>query len=133
MRGLVAIVPSTLAAVLAASSLVWAGESRTVSPDGPIPQPVSGVSGGPQGSDCGNIAGSPNLTLQVDQDISSMTITMNGGSSSTLRIDGPGGQFCILADGSGQAQFPGYWTKGTYFIHVGDRAGSSPFQLSIVK
>lgn len=126
------MLPTTIAAVFAMAGMA---ASQTIAPNS---QPVNleGTSGGSKkDSGCaGFISNTPNHTLQVTAD-SNLRFTLQGSGEPTLLITGTQGQnFCVQADrlSNGKIEIPGRWTKGSYSIFVGDRAGGrNPYKLSI--
>jgi hypothetical protein len=97
------------------------------------PLTVSGTSGGPRSSDCGNIAATPNYTLQVTESLPYVRVSVQGGEQPTLLMDGPTGHFCVLAEPNSRdnAEISGYLQPGTYSLYVGDRGQGRPYTLSI--
>lgn len=128
------VVPITLATVLSVAGVANAGTSET-----PLQSPVvvNGTSGGPQSSQCGYIAGSPNQVVRVTQPLTPIRFRVQGAGEPTLLINGPNGRSqCVLADSysGGTIEVPGVWEPGTYSVYIGDRArGSHPFTLSITQ
>lgn len=124
---------TTLAGIAAGSAL---SETIAIAPTSQAVQ-VSGTSGGGQkDSGCaGNIAASPNHTIQVTEDTSLRFTLQASGGQPTLLIRGASGQnFCVAADSysNGKVVIPGRWSRGTYSVFVGDRAnGRHPYTLSI--
>lgn len=117
---------------IAATLLTTLGATRSVAEQvtlAPHFQPITlrGMSGGVNSSNCGKIAASPNVILQVTDNISSMRVRVQSSGQPTLLIDGPKGRACIPADstGSGSIEIPGFWEKGLYTLYIGDRAGES--------
>lgn len=101
----------------------------------PDPLVVKGTSGGEKSSDCGNIAATPNQTIQVKESLPYLRLSVQSDGQPTLLIEGPGGRrFCVLADvKSGEKpEISGYWESGRYLLYVGDRAqGQHPYTLSV--
>ncbi len=99
----------------------------------PDPTVLKGVSGGSRSSNCGNVSATPNQTLNVTAAIPFMRLQVKGSPSATLLIEGPGGRFCVMADGSDRPlEQTGFWSPGTYSVFVGERTnGSNPYTLTI--
>ncbi len=100
----------------------------------PDPLVVHGTSGGAKSSDCGNISATPSQTIQVNESLPYLRLSVESAGEPTLLIDGPGGRFCVLVDSkSGEnPEIAGYWEAGKYSLYVGDRAqGQHPYNLSI--
>lgn len=98
------------------------------------PLVVHGKSGGGNGSDCGNIAATPNQTIQVTESLPYLRLSVESSGEPTLLIEGPGGRFCVLADSysGGSPEISGYWEKGRYSLYVGDHTQEQhPYTLSI--
>lgn len=128
------ILPTTIAAVFAMAGMAT---SQTVSiASNTQPVTLSGVSGGDKkDAGCAGFVGDrPNHTVQVTAD-SNLTFTLQSSSGATLLITGAQGQnFCVQADrlSNGKVEIPGRWTKGSYAVFVGNRAGArDPYTLSI--
>ncbi|MGC1306749.1 MAG: hypothetical protein WA885_05935 [Phormidesmis sp.] len=103
----------------------------------PLSAPVesSGMTGGSQGSACGNINPAAGQTIQVTESFASLSFEVKSEGNYTLFITGPDGfSECIFAhnyDG-GVIKAPGLLNQGQYRVFVGDRSGSSnPYTLSI--
>jgi len=111
------------------------GQPISVSPGGSAVQ-VHGTSGGTQRDKAcaGYLAASPNHLVQVTED-SNLRFTLQGSGHPVLLIRSGAGQvFCVPADdfSKGKVEIPGRWSKGTYAVYVGDRAGEQhPYTLSI--
>lgn len=98
------------------------------------PLVVRGKSGGGNGSDCGNIAATPNQVIQVTEPLPYLRLSVESSAKTTLLIEGPGGRFCVLADSysGGSPEISGYWEKGKYSLYVGDHTQEQhPYTLSI--
>lgn len=130
------IVPIALAMILATAGAVRS-EALQIAPGFKEPLSVSGTSGGPNNSgDCGNIAATPNLVIQVGEDLPYWRIRVQTAGAPTILIQGPTGRFCVLPESAaaGNLEFSGFGNKGTYSIFVGDRAqGQHPYTLSITQ
>lgn len=85
--------------------------------------PLSGLSGGSSKTpDCGFIAGGPNHSLQVTEQINSMRIRVEAtGGNPTLLVIGPDADERHCA--SNKPEIPGLWLPGTYQVYVGDLNG----------
>lgn len=96
---------------------------------------VRGQSGGPHSSPCGLISQNPIRSILLPQPLDFLRVQVQGGTTATLYIDGPGGNdFCVQADefSKGRMDVSGYWPKGVYNIYVGDRTRNrQPFTLNI--
>ena len=121
-----------LAAVVATGSAAVAQSART-----PLAAPVelTGRTGGPQSSACGNINPSTPQTVRVTESFASLDFEVESQGNYTLLIKGPGGfQECVFAhnyDG-GTIKSTGLLNQGMYEVFVGDRNGEShPYTLSI--
>jgi hypothetical protein len=92
---------------------------------------LTGTTGGPTASSCGNLATAPNLELNLDQ-ATYMQVTVQTSADATLWIDGPS-DFCILRDpNTNLLQTAGHWPEGLYKVYVGDRQGQgSSFSLTV--
>lgn len=98
------------------------------------PLVVRGKSGGVNGSDCGNIAATPNQVIQVTESLPYLRLSVESPGAPTLLIEGPGGRFCVLADSysGGSPEISGYWEKGKYSLYVGNHTQEQhPYTLSI--
>ena len=130
------ILPLALAMILATAGVVRS-QTLQISPGFKEPLTVSGTSGGPNNSgDCGNIAPTPNLIIQVGEDLPYWRISVQTAGAPTMLIQGPAGRFCVLPESAaaGNLEFSGFGNKGTYSIFVGDRAqGQHPYNLSITQ
>lgn len=118
------IVPAALAMslILTYANSVAAQQVK-ISPNfKPDPITLTGKSGGPNKSNCGNIAAAPNQVIQVTQSFPYLRLTVEGSGQPTLLIDGPGGKYCVLADSysGGKPEITGFWQAGTYSLYVGD-------------
>ncbi|MDJ1169747.1 hypothetical protein PMG71_09945 [Roseofilum sp. BLCC_M154] len=97
---------------------------KTISP-GFQPMEVTGTSGGPTASSCGNLATSPNLALTVTAD-TSIHFRLQSSGKPTLKIDGPQDfDLCVPAHDGSTVEIPGQWPPGDYQIFVGDLDGGS--------
>lgn len=124
-------------------SQVKAAEAEMLQKQVKAPQPnqmIKGQSGGSIDSQgCGFIAESPNHTMNLDQRVDYMRLTVqSNGGQPTLLILGPntGDSFCVLGDEiSGlKPEISGVWEAGNYRVYVGDRVGQNhQFTLSISK
>ncbi|WP_026734079.1 hypothetical protein [Fischerella sp. PCC 9605] len=132
------IVPSVLALatilVLANANFVRA-ENVKIEPNfKPDPIVLNGESGGSKTSDCGNIALTPNQTLEVTESLPYLRLAVEGNGKPTLLIDGPGGRFCVLPDSysGGKPEMSGFWQKGNYSLYIGELSqGQYTYTLSI--
>lgn len=98
-------------------------EQVKISPNSkPDPLNLTGKSGGPNKSNCGNIAPEPNQVIQITEPLPYLRLTVEGSGQPTLLIDGPGGRFCVLADNySGKKpEITGFWQAGNYSLYVGE-------------
>jgi len=84
---------------------------------------LSGLSGGNvKTPDCGFIAGGPNHTLQITEQIDSMQIRVEAmGGNPTLLIVGPDADERHCA--ADRPEMPGLWLPGDYNVYVGDLNG----------
>ncbi len=128
------ILPTVTILFLAVAGVAH-GQTQTVQLTKPV-QPVSiqGTSGGTNSSSCGNIAASPNVIVDVTENIGSMRVTVQSEGQPTLFIEGPQGKACIPGDrtSGGRIEIPGFWKQGRYAIYIGDRAGGNhSYTLSI--
>lgn len=115
------ILPTVTLLILSAASVAHS-QTQTVQLAKPVqPVKVQGTSGGTTNSGCGNIAPSPNLIVDVNEETISMRVTVQSKGQPTLFIDGPQGTACIPGDNT--IEVPGLWQKGRYAIFIGDRAG----------
>ena len=125
------VVPTALAAVLALGGIA-ASQTVAIAPDSEVK--LNGTSGGSvKDSSCaGFIASNPNHTVQVTAD-SNLRFSLQGAGQPTLLISGAQGQtLCVQAEAGGKINIPGRWSKGSYSVFVGDRAGGrNPYTLSI--
>jgi len=123
-----------LAAVVSTGSAAIAQSTMTRTPLA-SPIELSGRSGGPQSSACGNINPSTGQRVQVTESFASLDFEVQSQGNYTLLIKGPGGfEECVFAhnyDG-GVIKSPGLLNRGEYQVFVGDRNGEShPYTLSI--
>jgi hypothetical protein len=88
----------------------------------PDPITLTGKSGGPNKSNCGNISSAPSQVIQVTESLPYLRLTVEGSGQPTLLLDGPGGKFCVLADNysGGKPEITGFFKAGNYSIHVGE-------------
>lgn len=127
-------VPLTLAIALAtATSAV--SQSVAIRPNSE-PVQLSGTSGGTQKdkSCAGYISTAPNHVIQVTEDSNLLFTLQSSGQPALLIRNAAGKDFCVPADSfsDGKVEIPGRWTKGTYQVYVGDRAGGRhAYTLSI--
>lgn len=125
-------VPLALVSMMSAVSAAKAGVTTT-----PLASPiqVSGMSGGSQGSACGNLPATPSQTLQVTETFASFEIALQGEGQLTLFIQGPGGfSECRTTArfSDGRITSPGLLNQGVYNIYVGNEAAAqTPYTLSI--
>ncbi|OCR00230.1 hypothetical protein BCD67_21310 [Oscillatoriales cyanobacterium USR001] len=130
------IIPITLAIILASAGVVRS-QPLQIAPGFQEPLSVSGQSGGSKNSgNCGNIAPTPNLVIQVGEDLPYWRIKVEAAGAPTMLIEGPTGRFCVLPENAaaGVVQFSGFGNKGSYSISIGDRAqGQHPYTLSITQ
>ncbi len=132
-HGLVATTAVTMLLSISTASLAEAGVLKLQPNFQPDPLTVSGTSGGPKSSDCGNIAAAPNHLIQVADAIPYVRLSVQGAGHPTLLMDGPTGHFCVLGDSySGNSpEISGFLQPGTYSVYVGDRGQGHPYTLSI--
>jgi hypothetical protein len=127
------VVPAALVMLLASIGAANA-QTTQISPGfQPDPLVVSGTSGGSVTSKgCGMIGAAPSYVLNLATNFNYLRFSVQSAGQPTLLIQGPSGSSCVQAVSGGNINVPGYWEKGTYSIHVGDRAGGQhPFTLSI--
>ncbi len=122
-----------LAAVLTVGSAAQA-QSVTRTPLS-APVELTGQTGGPESSTCGNINPAAGQVVRIAEPFASLDFKVQSQGDYTLLITGPGGfRECVFAhnyDG-GVIQAPGLLNQGEYQVHVGDRRGEShPYTLSI--
>jgi hypothetical protein len=88
----------------------------------PDPTNLTGTSGGPNKSNCGNITTTPSQVLQITENMPYLRLTVESTGKPTLLIDGPGGRFCVLADNysGGKPEISGFWQAGTYSLYIGE-------------
>jgi hypothetical protein len=136
----VVIVPSLLSLVLGTDVAAWAQSRNLEIKPGFASDPIElrGASGGTQLTpDCGKIAKTPNHIINMSQDFPYLRLSVRSAGNPTLLIIEPGGRrSCILADSfsQGAIQSSGYWKRGPYQIHIGDRSGTSHnYTLSITQ
>lgn len=125
-------------ALVATLSFSSVAKAQTVTRT-PLSSPVelSGQTGGPEQSACGNIDPRASQTIQVTEDFASLSFQVESEGDYTLLITGPDGfRECVFAhnyDGGG-IQAPGLLTQGEYQVLVGDRRGERhPYTLSITQ
>lgn len=126
-KGVVAIIAAILTTTVATVGQAQVVIAPNFQPD---PKEIgSGTSGGPNDSrDCGYIAGTPNLQIQLTQQFTYLRFTVQGAGQPTLLIEGPSGRFC----GLGKPEIAGLWKPGVYKIYAGQRTQQQhPFQLSV--
>ncbi len=101
------------------------------------PLELTGQTGGPEASACGNIDPRANQTIQVTETFTSLSFQVESEGDFTLLITGPDGfRECVLANNSdgGGIEAPGLLTRGEYQVFVGDRKGERhPYTLSITQ
>ncbi|GAX38013.1 hypothetical protein [Nodularia sp. NIES-3585] len=83
---------------------------------------LNGTSGGEVASNCGNIANTPNQIIQLTKPLPYLRLTVESAGEPTLRIDGPGGSFCVLSDNYSESnpEITGYYMPGEYKVYVGE-------------
>lgn len=97
---------------------------KTISP-GFQPMELTGTSGGPTASDCGNLAAAPNAILTVTAD-TSIHFRLQSSGNPTLKIDGPQDfDLCVPAHDGSTVEIPGQWPPGEYRVFIGDLQGGS--------
>jgi hypothetical protein len=128
----------SLVAALSVGSLGSAATAQTIART-PLSTPLamSGTSGGPESSACGNINRAEGQVVQVTEMFASLSFEVKSAGDYTLLITGPNGfSECVFAhnyDG-GVIQSPGLLNQGEYRVYVGDRRGEShPYTLSITQ
>ncbi|NJM98880.1 MAG: hypothetical protein HC800_18545 [Phormidesmis sp. RL_2_1] len=99
------------------------------------PIEITGQTGGPQSSNCGNTDPTAGQIVRVTEPFASLNFEVQSEGDYTLLITGPNGfRECVFAhnyDG-GNIQAPGLLNRGEYRLYVGDRKGEShPYTLSI--
>lgn len=105
----------------------------------PLSSPIqlSGQTGGPEQSACGNIDPSASQTIQVTESFTSLSFQVKSEGDYTLLITGPDGfRECVFAHNydNGGIRAPGLLTQGEYQVFVGDRQGERhPYTLSITQ
>jgi hypothetical protein len=120
---LLTVVPATLVMSLMLTEASLAEVPRLqIQPHSSEPLVVNGISGGKVPSNCGNISDTPHQVIQLNQPLPYLRLTVDSPGQPTLLIDGPGGRFCVLADGYSQSQpeITGYWQAGEYSLYVGE-------------
>ncbi|MEA5513444.1 hypothetical protein [Nodularia sp. UHCC 0506] len=124
MKILRLLTPAALVMTLALADLNSAqGQPLQIRPNSNSePLVVNGTSGGTVPSNCGNIAKTPNHVMHVTNPLPYLRLTVKGSGQPTLRIEGPGGSFCVLSDTFSETnpEISGFYMPGTYNIHVGD-------------
>ena len=95
---------------------------------------LTGLSGGDVKDKCGNISSTPNQVISITEPLPYLRFTVeakdNEATGQTLLISGPGGRFCVLAEG-GKAELSGYWQEGKYLVYVGQSRNKQKYTLSI--
>ncbi len=83
---------------------------------------LNGTSGGKVASNCGNIGNTPNQIIQLTKPLPYLRLTVESLGQPTLRIDGPGGSFCVLSDNYSEInpEITGYYMPGEYKVYVGE-------------
>ncbi|PAX53077.1 hypothetical protein [Brunnivagina elsteri] len=118
------LVPTALAMSILLSFANSVGAQQVkISPNfKPDPITLTGKSGGPTKSNCGNISSTPSQVIQVTESLPYLRLTVEGSGQPTLLLDGPGGKFCVLADNysGGKPEITGFFKAGNYSIHVGE-------------
>ena len=96
-----------------------------------LPVTVSGTTGGPTATSCGNIAAAPNGEVNLDH-AAYLQVSVQTDADATIWIDGSS-DFCILRDPTSHSlHTAGHWPEGLYKIYVGDRQGKgTPFSLTV--
>ncbi|CEJ47876.1 hypothetical protein [Umezakia ovalisporum] len=95
---------------------------------------LNGISGGSVGSNCGNIANTPNQIIHLTKPMPYLRLTVDSPGQPTLLIDGPGGRFCVMPDNYSERkpEITGYFMPGEYFVYVGQLSqGKHNYSLSI--
>ncbi|EDX87293.1 hypothetical protein S7335_5001 [Synechococcus sp. PCC 7335] len=129
---------SLFLALVATLSLGSISKAQTVSRT-PLSSPIelSGQTGGPEQSACGNIDPRASQTIQVTEDFASLSFQVESEGDYTLLITGPDGfRECVFAHNydDGSIHAPGLLTQGEYQVFVGDRRGERhPYTLSITQ
>ena len=128
-------VPLALAVALGTASTALS-QSVDVTPNSQTIQ-LNGTSGGNRKDSkgcAGFIAAAPNHVIQVSQDTNLQFTLQSSGEPALLIRSGSGQDFCVPADSysQGTVTIPGRWSKGSYSVYVGDRAGGHhSYTLSI--
>ena len=125
-KPLIALLSSMVAAIATIAPLSSQAQSaqKTISP-GFQPIQVTGNSGGPTASSCGNLAAAPNVTIDVTAD-TSIHFRLQSAGQPTLKIDGPGDfDLCVPSHDGANIEVPGQWPSGQYRVFVGDLGGGS--------
>jgi hypothetical protein len=125
-------IPATLASIsliLSHISVASAQQVKIGQNLQPDPTTLTGKSGGPNKSNCGNISTEPSQVIQITESLPYLRLTVESTGKPTLLIDGPGGRFCVLADNysGGKPEISGFWQPGNYSLYVGE---SSPAQYN---
>lgn len=121
---------------VSAGSIGAAAQAQSIART-PLTEPLeyTGVTGGREGSACGNINPTAGQVVQVTEAFASLSFEVQSEGDYTLLITGPDGfSECIFAhnfDG-GVIKAPGLLNQGRYQVYVGDRRGEShPYKMSI--
>lgn len=89
---------------------------------------LTGQTGGPESSTCGNINPAAGQVVRITEPFASLDFKVQSQGDYTLLITGPNGfRECVFAhnyDG-GVIQAPGLLNQGEYRVYVGDRRGES--------
>ncbi|CAN5804563.1 hypothetical protein BH23CYA1_BH23CYA1_19150 [soil metagenome] len=122
-----------LAAVLTVGSAAQAQSVTRMPLSAPVE--LTGQTGGPESSTCGNINPAAGQVVRITEPFASLDFKVQSQGDYTLLITGPGGfRECVFAhnyDG-GVIQAPGLLNQGEYQVHGGARRGEShPYTLSI--
>ncbi len=129
--------PLLLALVATLSMGSVASAQQIVQPPLSSPLELTGQTGGPEASACGNIDPRASQTIKVTESFTSLNFQVESEGDFTLLITGPNGfRECVLADNStgGGIEAPGLLTEGEYQVFVGDRKGERhPYTLLITQ
>jgi len=122
-----------IVAALSLSSVAKAQETARTPLSSPLE--LTGQTGGPEASACGNIDPQASQTIQVTEAFTSLSFQVESEGDYTLLITGPDGfRECVFADNydGGGIEAPGLLTRGEYQVFVGDRKGERhPYTLSV--
>ena len=120
---LISILAGAIASLTSLSSQAQTAQ-KTIGP-GFEPLEITGTSGGPTASSCGNLAAAPNAILTVTAD-TAIHFRLQSSGQPTLKIDGPQDfDLCVPAHDGSTVEIPGQWPPGEYQVFIGDLEGGS--------